>query len=187
MPIDALLEQSRNEYQMHLKQAAIAERLKNPNLVTELAMRINGESWDERLLLVRIDIVSGDPDKPELINVESHAVEAMPRDTPSELVIDGVIVKVARFRWDRCVVKLNPGPTSWSPIWKWFDSWFDIEGRHQPDDDGFESVIHAFSPPEPTADGSIVLTIDFGSAPITCVTELIKSCRSADVTPMIAA
>lgn len=185
MPIERLLEQCRNEYQVYLRKAVSAERLKHPNLVTELAMRINGDNWDERLLLVRIDMVWGDPDKPELMNAESHPVEVRVGEVALESVIGDMPVVLTKFRWDYCAVSLHPVPDSWLPIWQWFDSWFDPDGRHQPDDDGFEGVIHAISQPEFDADGNTDFIVDFGSAPSTCVTELIESCSRAGVREMI--
>jgi len=108
MSIEPLLEQCRNEYQIHLRQAVSAERLKDPDLVTELAMRINGDSWNERSLLVRIDIVGGDPDQLELMNAESHPVETSVGEVALETVIGDMPVKVTKFSWDHCVVSLNP-------------------------------------------------------------------------------
>ncbi len=53
-----------------MRDTAAVERLRHHDLVTELAMKVNGESWDERLLLTRIDMVWGDPRNPELTNAE---------------------------------------------------------------------------------------------------------------------
>jgi hypothetical protein len=181
MSIDALVEDCRAEYQTHLRSVAAVERTKHPELVTELAIRINDECWDDRSLLVRIDMVWGDASQPVLTNAELNPIEIRTDEYPSESIVEDVVVKASKFRWHASLVRLRPRPASWSPMWQWFDSWFDLQGLHQPDADGFESVIHGISCIEFEADGTCVFTVDFGSAPTVCVMELVRACGRAGI------
>ncbi len=96
-------------------------------------MRMNGESWDERLLLTRIDMVWGDAQNPELTNAELEPIKAGQDEHDPASMVNGVLVKGSEFRWHRCPVRLYPAPTTWLPIWQWFDLWFDLQGLHEPD------------------------------------------------------
>jgi hypothetical protein len=84
-------------------------------------------------------------------------------------------VRMAPFSWEACPVRfegLGPG-TSWSPLVRWFERWFDGDERREADDDGLYGVVHSLADPTPEGASSI----DFGTAHVECFEQLLDTAR----------
>jgi hypothetical protein len=168
----------REEYLSHLRQAIDNAKLSRPDLVTELALRVNGEHEQERLLLVRIDMVWNEDGETHLANAELDRPSEGSSLESGDFLFDGITVQWRRFRWHACVVELAALDDSLTPIWEWFDHWFDIDDAKPLGSDGLSEVIHGISGFE-VADRTCRLLIDFGSAPVSVVAELLRACGRA--------
>jgi hypothetical protein len=168
----------REEYLAHLRQAIDTAKLSRPDLVAELALRVNGEHEHERLLLVRIDMVWNEDGETQLANAELDSLSEACGLENGDFLFDGIMVQWRRFRWHACLVELVPLDDSLTPIWEWFDRWFDVDETKALGADGLSGVIHGISGFE-MADRTCRLMIDFGSAPVSVVAELLRACGRA--------
>jgi hypothetical protein len=168
----------REEYLAYLRQAIDAANQSRPDFATELALRVNGEHEHERLLLVRIDMVWSENGETQLANAELNSPSEGSGVESGGFMFDGIMIKWRRFRWHACVVELAPLDDSPTSIWEWFDRWFDIDDTKPLDADGLSEVIHGISGFEVT-DRTCRFIIDFGSAPVMVVADLIRACGRA--------
>ena len=179
-PFERFLGTCRKRYMAHLAQATLAAREQHPDVVTELALRLNCETENERFALVRIDLAWTEDNTTELANAELDPLEGPNTQERHRFSCRGIEVAAQPFGWHACSITLTPTPHSWEAIWRWFDDWFDIEERRPPDDAGFGGVVHRLSKLD-IHEGSCQLLVDFGSAPVSAVTELLAGCRSGGV------
>jgi hypothetical protein len=96
---------------------------------------------------------------------------------------DGLPIRLAPFTWDACDIRAFgiPETSDWSHLRRWFDHWFDGEDTRQPDERGLYGVIHSLSDPQ-REDNSIVMRVDFGSAPEEAFEELLDALRDSGAT-----
>jgi len=85
---------------------------------------------------------------------------------------DGVTVAVSPFVWNDIALQINTTMPA-EPVEAWAMRWLDLEDLSPDDEHGLQSVIHCIVR-EDAADGSTLLTIDFGSAPVESLRELIE-------------
>jgi len=173
----SLLEAMRDGYIAHLIEIARLQRSEKAEIVTELALRLNGESADERLLLVRVDMAWKENEEACLANAELNPLGGQDASVPASFVHDEYVVTVLPFRWHACLVTLRPAPQFWEPIWSWFEHWFDVEETRPPDPDGLTGVVHRLSLHQGRE--ACQIEIDFGSAPVAAVVGLLNACAAA--------
>jgi hypothetical protein len=90
---------------------------------------------------------------------------------------EGVTAAVNPFFWNDLGVQINttmPG----EPVEDWAMRWLDMEDRSPNDEHGLQGVIHSIVR-EDAVDGSTLLTVDFGSAPVEALRELIELALNA--------
>lgn len=90
---------------------------------------------------------------------------------------EGVTAAVSPFVWNDVGVQINTTMPA-QPVEDWAMRWLDLEDQFPKDEHGLQGVIHSVSR-EDAADGSTLLTVDFGSAPIDALKELIELAFSA--------
>jgi hypothetical protein len=132
-------------------------------------------------MLNRIDMVWREHGETQLANAEFDSITDNDESRASEIgnvQFEGITVRWLSFRWHTCAVKLTPPPTTWVPIWAWFDDWFDIDDQKPVDIHGLGEVVHSVSRIE-ERDGSCQFVVDLGSAPVSTVVELLRACRNA--------
>jgi hypothetical protein len=84
----------------------------------------------------------------------------------------GVTVAVSPFLWSELAVQTNVVLPA-EPVEQWALRWLDLEGAFSEDEHGLKGVIHAVTRDDGT-DGGTLLTVDFGSAPVDALAELME-------------
>lgn len=101
---------------------------------------------------------------------------------PMQGPVDGVIVQLHPFRWDRAVVEIPGAIWNKDKVTEWFNHWFgmvrDTPAASPRSKPGFH--IHACAWPEPG-----MLLIDFGSAPAKALADLIGVARGIGAEQMV--
>ena len=95
--LERLIEPFRADYLNHLRASVLKARLDHPDLVTELALRVNGEAWDERLLLTRVDMVWDGEGATQLANAELDPIggdASFGQPTSESLLVNGAQVSI---------------------------------------------------------------------------------------------
>ncbi|HEY4177089.1 MAG TPA: hypothetical protein VGM90_09670 [Kofleriaceae bacterium] len=87
--------------------------------------------------------------------------------------VNGTPCAVIRFPWNECRVQARVDDDRWHyALNAWLTTWLDPEDKNPTDMLGLSSVVHSVRDVA-VADGMLSFTVDFGSAPIECVGELI--------------
>lgn len=92
---------------------------------------------------------------------------------PTQLEAHGVVVSLQSFGWDDCPVSFSHADFPWGDLQEWIALHIDRHGQFPADASGLHGVIHSVSPPE-TRGARHYLYVDFGSAPVDAVTDLIE-------------
>lgn len=85
---------------------------------------------------------------------------------------DGFVTTLAPFRWDAAAIvaeAAQPRP-NWAPVRRWFLEWF--QSRYADVAPDLAGAVHSLTGPEP-AGLRWRFTVDLGSAPIECISDLI--------------
>jgi hypothetical protein len=85
---------------------------------------------------------------------------------------EGATAAVHPFVWNDVGVQINVTMPS-DPVEEWAMRWLDMEDKSAKDENGLQSVIHSVVR-EDAMDGSTTLTVDFGSAPVEALQEIIE-------------
>jgi hypothetical protein len=89
-------------------------------------------------------------------------------------------VAMQPFVWNEVALRANIAlPVE--PVENWALHWLDLEGQMSRDEHGLLGVIHAVLR-EDEMDGSTLLTVDFGSAPVDALRELVELAFSSGAT-----
>lgn len=102
--------------------------------------------------------------------IESHALLTF---CPVTLIEpEGFVAVIAPFRWDaaQVIVQSSQSHPNWAPVRRWFLEWF--QSRYSDVAPDLDGAVHCLRGPDLTPDGWR-LVIDFGSAPIDCISDLI--------------
>lgn len=81
------------------------------------------------------------------------------------------------FFWNGCEFVLNPYSSDFSWIIAWTKKWIDEADEMPEDSCGLSGVIHSVTSPE-VVNGSLLFSVDFGSAGVDAFMELIEGIRS---------
>lgn len=128
--------------------------------------------------LYRADMASDDDGSPQAaeVNPSTHlSFEPFGVD-----FMEDVTASVRPFLWSDVGLRTNICLPA-EPVEEWAMRWLDVEDQLPKDEHGLQGVIHAIAR-EDADDGSTLLTIDFGSAPVEALQELIELALSAGVT-----
>ena len=139
-------------------------------------------------LPLRVDLMlqkpkAESPDITRVISAEEHQL------APAWAVGDmqfisgfpsGLQFCVYPFWWDRCDISCNGEIASWQPCLDWFRRWFDSEEKQPADQDGLHGVVHEMSEPV-VHDGLTTFRVDFGSAPIDSLLDLLEVLHAMNV------
>ena len=83
--------------------------------------------------------------------------------------VNGMRVTFDPFVWNGCEFTIDKKPNIAFDIWA--RKWMDIDDKKKQDANGFQNVIHSVTFPE-EENGKWTMSIDFGTAPIEAVKEL---------------
>lgn len=113
--------------------------------------------------------------------VDDEAGESVMVTPPTALSFDpltvtlagGVEFIVSPFGWDQAAFTVSlPVGSSLEPLLQWFWHWFDEADDNDPGPDGLYGVAHYLSDPE-FAGGKLAFEVDFGSAPVEALDDLV--------------
>ena len=91
---------------------------------------------------------------------------------PTALCAGAFALNVTPFQWQAAELRLLGGGFIWAPLRLWFLEWTQPrKGDESPD---LLGVVHSLSDPQDIPGGAR-LRIDFGSAPVDCVAELLDA------------
>jgi hypothetical protein len=158
--------------------AWLAEQIKaHPNGSGEHLYEIQGQTNFARKL-ARVDFALSDGDNAQRLTFASKRLVGF---APTEGEVDGLMVRLSPFRWEDAVVEIPGAIWDIAKTTNWFNKWFGFVGptpavspRGRPGEH-----IHICAWTEPGQ-----LRIDFGSAPVLAVLELIalaKECGAQSV------
>lgn len=162
----------REQYLRAYRQALAEHRTRVPELSAEVLVLVAGtEEYPEHHRLLRPDAIwRGADGQPAVAHVEAPANAAF---QPVQVDANGVQVMIYSLPWDDCPLSFSHPAFAWPEFVDWLTLWIDRHGQFPADEHGLHGVIHSVSPPE-TRGNRHYLHIDFGSAPVSALAELIE-------------
>jgi hypothetical protein len=129
----------------------------------------------------RLDLASGSVSPPNLteVNVDPHAV----LDPCTFELAPGLRATLSTFVWNGIEFRSPHAPSAQHGLAPWVEKWFDVSESHSTDQDGLAGVIHSVTFPQLTGSGW-TFSVDFGSAPVDAVRELIMVLRQAGLSDL---
>ena len=188
MSLTQLFEQIREHY-LDTFRRAVRDRVRDPAawLIEHTfgAPQPSEDGEDAPSLPMRHDLISLQNGQPSGILVVQSKTQ--PRFEQVLAEWQGIQLLVRPFTWDRCallVQDLNE-ELGEQPFVGWFDRWFDVNGQKRPDDTGTLKVIHSALPSQTDEPGTMIIEVDFGTAPVAALTELIEAFREMGATSVV--
>ena len=125
----------------------------------------------------RMDLASGSTNPPDMteVNLDSHL-----EFEPLTFDHDGLEVRLTPVVWNGVECRVEPALAHDADLQAWALRWVDPEERAVPDSDGLGAYVHSVTVPRSDATGT-TFSIDFGSAPVQSVLELLSVLRKAGV------
>lgn len=172
----AIAEQGYGAYLAHFRSCIAAMRGK-PNFCPELLVRPNGRTTPEPFCLMRVDALFGDPSAPEIIRFAAAPEDGI---TGSATLSNGLSVSVAGFSWEAVRLQFKSDQFKIDSLAPWLESWLDPNELKEPEDSGLHAVVHdiAWGLSEKQ---DWDLCIDFGSAPVSSMQELLDILRMSGI------
>jgi len=120
--------------------------------------------------LYRADMASnaGGKSKMQEVNPASH----LSFEPFTVTVSPNLEVKLHPIAWNGVDFRINASP-SWTSLEAWALRWLDVEDKHEQDANGLQGVIHSVTAPK-AGGGQSEFSVDFGSAPILAMQELLN-------------
>jgi hypothetical protein len=149
---------------------------------TEILLDLDNKAPDELHRMYRVDGLKlvGDSYRMVEFNLTSPFKHAPFTEQRGE-----VTVEVHPFIWNACVVEVLTDRIDRGAVIAWGTHWIDVEDVKSKDADGMQGVIHNISPAS-YPQGKLTYWVDFGTAPVQAMLELIKvltiGAKSAKVT-----
>jgi hypothetical protein len=140
---------------------------------TEVVVNLGNKKKIEPFKLIRIDAIhhDGDNTRHEEANIANPA-----GFEPIKELWDDIEVTLHPIVWNAVDFNVTGDFPNVEQLENWYKKWFDIKGRHKPDDKKLHQVVHKMTMPVKTEDGW-TLTVDFGSADMEAFIALFKQCR----------
>jgi hypothetical protein len=162
-----ILSEARERYMAKYRAVVRVERLRHDKCVPEVLLELgDGKNLYKRLY--RADIGLNDGGNASFIEINLDQDSTIESEC-AEIV--GAKVVIFSLVWND--VSIVAKDIRHVDIEAWHAKWADPEDKMPADQDGLAAVIHSVSEPN-GVDGSIRLAVDFGSAPIAAVIELIE-------------
>jgi hypothetical protein len=124
----------------------------------------------------RADIAVTREGRTRTIRIESRPLA---RGKPAVVATkDGFVIEIAPFRWDAAAMTVFAHGTEpdWAPLRRWFLEWF--QSRHGDTAPELFGAVHSLDGPAQRG-RDWGFTVDFGSAPVACLTDLIGALAEA--------
>ena len=129
----------------------------------------------------RDDLAVTDDGHTHIRSIESP--EAMPGAPVVVATDDGFVAEIGPFRWDAAdlTVFAPMDQPDWTTLRRWFLEWF--QSRHSEVAPELLGALHSLDGPRPVGRGW-AFTVDFGSAPVACLSGLIEALAEAGAVRM---
>jgi hypothetical protein len=182
-----LLSQIRQFYLDHFREILKEKRrLANAKIMAEPALRGAGGKVARQgnlKLPLRTDLVVRSPTVNETFQVTTEKV----------LEFDPVVVEwtptltiqLSPFRWEECQFEAGGlgGRSDWQALVDWYERWFDEFDLKAPLKKDLQEVVHRLEDPQ-VKESMTVLTVDFGTAPITAFEEFLDALVACGADPI---
>ncbi len=179
MDFFAILDAGRTHYLSHYRRAIYEYRERFTPSSPEVLLDLPSSTSPLPYRLYRIDLASGAQSPPDLadLNTDPHADLASTSHEP----VPGLQVILRTFVWNGLEFWASPAPKDEGALSHWVERWLDVNDDRPVDSDGLSGVIHSATQPELTEQGWS-FSVDFGSAPMAALRELLVLLSDAGVT-----
>lgn len=159
-----------DSYLRHYRAVLAKERGAHEQVVAELLIEPGGDRDTLIRGLLRVDVIWGDAAAPQIIAVQDTPVAT----DQAALVTPGPPpLEVFPFVWNACEFIWPSSVALGQEFEHWYERWMDLSECRSEDDDGLGGVVHSVSSPRARA-GGWGIEVDFGSAPVEAMLELVK-------------
>ncbi|MCQ3951379.1 MAG: hypothetical protein DPW14_16345 [Planctomycetes bacterium] len=157
--------------------SAIDNLRSSPNFAVELLTQPNGRDTPEPFCLMRLDAIHGLIGKHEIQRI-ADSLESAPK--ASFRLSNGLEVRQDDFSWEALRLIFSLDGFEVQTLRDWLLKWLDPEETRKPDSWGLSGVVHdlAWSLTGPDI---WCLDLDFGSAPISALEELLTQLSAVGV------
>lgn len=164
-----ILGEVREHYLDGLHQAAAAFKQEYSPAAVEVLLEL-GRSCAYAYRLYRADMAANVDGKAQMREWNpSDYLNFPPKSfTPHQ----GLSLALSPLAWNGVDISIDVA-ASCDGLEQWALRWLDVNDAHAQDERGFQSVIHSVTEPE-VADGWTTFSVDFGSAPLVAVEDLLK-------------
>jgi hypothetical protein len=171
--LNELLDAVRAHYLARYRKSITSYRTRFERSGVEVLLEMGGE----RPLVYRyyrVDLASGSVQPPDLteVNTDTHL-----HFEQFETQHGGLAVTLSPLVWNGVQLRIQPALASDARIVEWALKWIDPDERAEQDGDGLGAYVHNVTQPTLERDAS-AFSVDFGSAPVACVLELLETLRA---------
>lgn len=169
---------ARNQYLTAYRQALSTYRKRFKPSAPEVIFDLNKHEVPKHFRHYRVDLASGAVSPPNLTEV--NIAQPIRFDSQTFDLQSGMSVTLKPFVWNGLDIFTAPFESDSPEFVSWCLKWLDLDDKRTPDGDGFCGVIHCVMPPAPRGD-CWGFTVDFGTAPIAALEELLSILQSLGV------
>jgi len=148
-----------------------------PNFAAELLVQPNGRNDPVPFCLMRLDAIHGDTGEPEIKRI-ADGIERVPM--ASFVLSDGLEIRQEDFSWEALRLTFSMEAFEVQTVSDWLRKWLDTDETREPDSWGLSGVVHDFAWSHAEPD-TWRLDLDFGSAPMSALEELLTLLSAAGV------
>ncbi len=170
MTINELLTEHRNYY---VNQFLDFQR-KSDGGSTELLIEVNNDEPDEIFRLYRYDLVQDENGDPK---ISEFNIDGFLNHEEIQFNTQGKKLLISPIVWNGVEVLIGNTSFNFKPIIEWAYIWLDENEDVQQTNEGLTGNLHSITKPE-IEFGWLSTSIDFGTAPISALIELILSDNS---------
>ena len=145
----------------------------------EVMFQLSDNGQPNVFRLYRADMASGAVDPPNITDVNLAALA----DTGAQVIPlpSRLVVHLHPIRWNCVDFLVDQMLADSGELQQWCSKWLDIDETGPLDEHGLLGAIHSVTAPEPQENG-VSFSVDFGSAPVDAVNELLSVLRRLGAT-----
>lgn len=176
MTFQEFAESVRTRYLDFYRKNLVELKSTQPTCAYELLVKPNNAANPEPFSLLRLDAVYQEAGEFKVVRV------AMDQEAPSSgpaFDIAGLAVSTGTLSWESTTLSFRSSKFGVGLLQAWLSKWIDDSEIRKPDDSGLSGVIHSigWNHADPET-GAWEITIDFGSAPVQSLLELLELLNS---------
>jgi hypothetical protein len=159
---------------------AIEDWKTEPRSAVELLVQPNGRTTPAPFCLMRVDIISGDSTAPRITRIADSLEET--GGSVTFQLSSGIQVQQHSFSWEALRLRFSGSQFRIEGLQGWLTRWLDADEVREPDASGLSGVVHDLA--WAVEDGTWQLDVDFGSAPIEALKDLLSAISAVGVTSL---